>query len=110
MNILTCPFCGSNPEGCFHGLGGVNVTAVNCSNRDCIAHCRQVSLEQWNTRADVNGFAEPVEASITKNRLEKLEAFVKRARQESDLVTINAGHPDMHHKVMVPYWFMKDPL
>lgn len=44
--LLPCPFCGNKPEGILYG----EVTAVNCSNRDCIAHCRQTSVEKWNTR------------------------------------------------------------
>jgi hypothetical protein len=47
-SALPCPFCGSSPEGTF--LGPMGLSAVNCSNRKCIAHCRQVSIEEWNTR------------------------------------------------------------
>lgn len=104
MKSLPCPFCGSKPEGCFTGLGGINVTAVNCSNRDCIAHCRQVSIEQWNTRHEYTPEVDPY-----KEKYEKLKSFIDRARQESDLITIQHYRDEFTHKIQVPYWFMRDP-
>lgn len=48
--VKPCPFCGQQPTGTFFSEQGV--TAVNCSNRECIAFARQVSVEQWNTRVE----------------------------------------------------------
>lgn len=104
MIIHPCPFCGSKPEGCFYGWGGVNVTAVNCSNRDCIASARQVSIEQWNTRHEYTPESDPF-----KEKYEKLLAFIEKARLESDLITIQRYRDDIKHKIQVPYWFMRNP-
>jgi hypothetical protein len=105
MLRLPCPFCGSKPVGCFTGILGINVTAVCCPDKDCIASARQVSIEQWNTR-----LVGVPEVDQYKEKYEKLLAFVQRARQESDLVSIQSSREDfITHKIQVPYWFMRDP-
>lgn len=48
--LLDCPFCGARPKGSLGPMFGVNVSAICCSNDDCLASARQVSKEQWNTR------------------------------------------------------------
>lgn len=48
--LLDCPFCGARPKGTLGPMFGVEVSAICCSNSDCLASARQVSKEQWNTR------------------------------------------------------------
>lgn len=50
QTMKPCPFCGEKPTGTFYGEHGV--TAVNCPNRECVAFCRQVSVQQWNARVE----------------------------------------------------------
>lgn len=77
---LDCPFCGSRPSGIFRGL----VTAVNCSNRDCIAYCSQVSIEQWQTRHPVTH--KPAVNSPVANPLAEPKPLPVRLIEAADLL------------------------
>jgi hypothetical protein len=48
-----CPFCGSKADAVRWWDGSLDITAVRCSNRECLASFKSVDRDVWNTRATI---------------------------------------------------------
>lgn len=66
IEILTCPFCGSDPEPKMKSFDGSAIYWLKCSNNECplsFANEKQFSgtnaeevIEKWNTRKECGIF------------------------------------------------------